>query len=200
VSGADISEFGSVRASASEEQGYASTAGRGLLALASLEVPTLALIHGFCIGGGVGLSLSCDMRYAAEDAVFAIPAARLGLGYSPQGMQALLHLVGPAHTKEIFFTARRYTAPEAYDMGLVSRVFPKADLDAGVAEIADTIAENAPLTVRAAKLAVRESMRDPESRDFTAAHKAVEACFDSDDYREGVRAFLERRSPRFRGR
>jgi enoyl-CoA hydratase/carnithine racemase len=200
VSGADISQFGAVRASARDERAFGDVSGRAMAALVGLEIPVVALIHGYCFGGGVALSLGCDLRYAADDALFAIPAARLGLGYGLGAVQALVDVVGPAAAKEILFTARRYRAAEAHALGLVNRVFPKGELDRAVEEIALAIAGNAPLTIRAVKRATRELARDESRRDPAALERLIAACFDSADYREGVRAFLEKRTPRFEGR
>jgi enoyl-CoA hydratase/carnithine racemase len=144
-------------------------------------------------------ALAADLRYAADDALFAIPAARLGLGYHLAGLDALSRLVGPATTKEILFTARRYTADEALRLGLLNGLFPKAELEREVRALAAAIAANAPLTLRSAKLTLRELARDPAERDLRAVRGAIRACFESDDYREGVRAFLEKRAPRFDG-
>ncbi len=200
VSGADISEFEKSRTEESAVASYDLDSARATAALLGCDKPLLAMIHGFCVGGGVATSLTADCRYASDDARFAVPAARLGLGYQTGGLEMLRDLVGPSAAKEIFFTARRYDAREAKDLGLVNEVFPKAELEKAVRERALAIAENAPLTIRSVKLQIRELARAPGHRDHDAMQSSIRACFESDDYKEGVRAFLEKRSPRFRGR
>ena len=200
VSGADISPVETERASPAAQTNYGDVTGEAHAALARLAKPSIAMIRGFCIGGGLALALSCDLRVAAEDAQFGIPAARLGLGYGYAGLAALTAVVGPAYAKEIMFTARRFDAKEALRMGLVNQVVPADQLEAVVRERAGQIAANAPLTVKAAKMAVDEALKDPAQRDLKAVNAAVAACFASEDFIEGRRAFLEKRPPRFRGR
>jgi enoyl-CoA hydratase/carnithine racemase len=200
VSGADITQFESARTGAGAAQAYEDKGVRAFGALSSLSKPVIAAIHGFCIGGGMAIALTADLRIAADDAQLAIPAARLGLGYHAPGVDALVRLVGPSIASEIFFTARRFDTREALARGLVNEVVAKGSLEARVREIANGIAANAPLTLRSMKLVARELARPEGRRDEAAMRASIHACFDSEDYREGVRAFLEKRKPKFQGR
>jgi len=199
VAGADISEFGEKRSSASAAA-YDVDGARAFAAIAALAKPVIAMVRGYCVGGGVAIALCADLRYAADDAVFAIPAAQLGVGYHMAGIEMLQNLVGPARAKEIFFTARRYSAGEALAIGLANDVIPARELLPRVREIAQRIADNAPLTVASVKRIVSELAKPPERRDLAAIDAGVAACFASEDYREGVAAFLAKRKPRFVGR
>ena len=200
VSGADISEFEEKRASRESVASYNNLADRASRAIADCAKPTIAMIQGYCIGGGVGIALCCDLRIASQDSRFGVPAARLGIGYAYSGIARLADLVGPSFAKEIFFTARQFDAAEALQMGLVNRVRPTAELEAYVRDYAETVAINAPLTVHAVKLCVSEYLKNPEERDLASCQAAVDACSHSDDYAEGRTAFMEKRRPIFGGR
>jgi enoyl-CoA hydratase len=200
VSGADISEFESQRGSDEAITKYNAASEMAHKALYSATKPTIAMIRGYCVGGGLGIALTADLRIADEGSRFAIPAAKLGLGYGFAGIKRLTDVVGPAYAKEIFFTARQFTAEEALAMGLVNRVVTSTELENYVAKYADLIAANAPLTIKAAKMAINAAVTDPEYRDLAAVQSSVDACYQSEDYKEGRRAFMEKRKPHFHGR
>ena len=199
VSGADISKFESERASEEGVAHYNATTKRVYDMIEAFPKPTIAQIDGFCIGGGVALSLSCDLRICGKGSQFAIPAAKLGLGYGYPGIKRLVDVVGPSFAKEIFFTARRFDAEEARIMGLVNRVVEDSDVAKAAEETATMIASNAPMTVESVKFIVGETTKDESQRDLAECDARVKACFESQDYVEGRRAFLEKRKPQFVG-
>ena len=200
VSGADISEFEQKRGSAAAVEVYNRAGDDAHAAITAATKPTIAMIRGICIGGGLGIALTTDLRIASENSVFAVPAAKLGLGYGYTGIKRLADVVGPSFAKEIFFTARKFTAEEAASMGLVNRVVPVDKLHSFVSDYAAQIAGNAPLTVKAAKMTINATVSDPDARDLAAVAKAVDTCFKSEDYKEGRKAFMEKRKPQFHGR
>ena len=200
VSGADISQFEDMRAAREAVAHYEAMAEEALMSIYRCSKPTLAAIRGYCIGGGVNVAISCDIRIAADDAVFAIPAARLGLGYRYSALKNLVDLVGVGAAKDLFFTARRIDAAEAKSLGLVSRVAPVAELAALLAEYTAAMAANAPLTVHAGKAIIAEILKPSPDLDRALCQTLIRNCFESEDYAEGRRAFMEKRKPVFKGK
>ena len=199
VSGADISQFEKVRGSKDAIADYDDATYLANEAILACPKPTIAMIQGYCVGGGVGVALCCDLRFAAANARFAIPAAKLGLGYAYGGIKRLVDVVGPSFAKEIFFTGRQFDAQEALSMGLINRIVAVADLPALVNQTSTQIGQNAPLTISAAKLAIDAAQADAGGKDVSAVDEAVARCFASEDYKEGRRAFSEKRIPKFKG-
>lgn len=198
--GADISQFEKNRSTEEGVKIYNAATEKASGCLRSFLKPTIAKIEGPCVGGGVGIATCCDIRIAEESAIFAIPAAKLGLGYRVDGLKPFVDLVGPSFAKEVFYTARPFTALEAKDMGLVNRVLPRPMLDHYVADYTRRIAENAPLTIKAVKVVVAESVKGDSVRDLDLCAQVVKDCFDSADYTEGRTAFMEKRKPQFKGK
>jgi enoyl-CoA hydratase/carnithine racemase len=198
VSGADISQFEKERSSAEAVAHYDAVGEKAQTALKMCDKPVLAMIRGYCIGGGLNIANLCDLRIASDDARFGIPAAKMGLGYRAGSMKHLVDIVGAAYAREIMITARQFSAEEALRMGLVHKVVPVAELEKTTHDYCQMIAANAPLTMRAAKRIIREVSSN--SYDAKACQAWVKECFDSEDYREGRRAFMEKRKPVFKGR
>ena len=200
VSGADISKFESERANAEAQVRYDAISKEGYESLYNFPKPTIAKITGYCIGGGMNLAACCDLRYCNEGARFGVPAAKLGLGYGFLRIERMSRIVGLPRAMEFLFTAKQYSSKEAYDIGLVHGVAADAELDAMVDGITGAIAQNAPLTIALAKASAREIAKPESKQDHKKLEKMAEACFDSEDFKEGRRAFMEKRKPAFKGR
>jgi enoyl-CoA hydratase len=199
ISGADISQFEDMRAAKEAVKAYEAMAEAALESIYEFEKPTIACISGYCIGGGVNVAISCDLRVASTNSIFSVPATRLGLGYRLSAMKNLTDLVGPGFAKDIFFTARRLDAAEALRIGLVNRIAEPEGLDALLAEYTTAISTGAPLTIKAGKRIIREVLK-ADSADMELAKRLILDCFESEDYIEGRRAFMEKRKPVFKGK
>src|SRR3954468_15628912 len=200
VSGADISQFEKTRhnAEASEQYSKRSAAQRALLA--DYPKPTIACIKGFCLGGGMQVAMLADIRIAAENSQFGIPAAKLGIAYGYDGLKHLVSLVGPSWARLIMYTGMKIDSAEALRIGLVDRISPDAQLWDATMEIARTISGNAPLAIKAAKVTIAQVIKDPDKRDMNAIKQVGTDCMDSADFREGRQAFMEKRKPKFKGK
>ena len=200
ISGADISQFKERRSNAEQVKAAEAISERTNKAIRECPKPVIAMIRGYCMGGGLGTAVVCDLRIASDDSRFGVPAAKLGVGYRFSGIRRLSELVGPSFTAEIFYTGRQFSAQEALQMGLINRMLPAAELEKYVLDYAATLAGNAPLTIAAVKRSLIELRKDPAERDLDLCQKMVDACFASEDYIEGRTAFMEKRKPAFKGK
>jgi enoyl-CoA hydratase len=199
ASGADISEFAKIRAERATVAKYDDLLDRVLHSIQGSLKPSLAMIHGFCMGGGLEVALACDLRYCGQSAQFGIPAAKLGLAYNIEGHKRLLETVGHARAREIMFLGRRYSADEALQMGLVNGVVADTDLESHAGKILETLSENAPLAIANSKTILEEYAKAEGAPDHGAMQASIERCAKSADYQEGRRAFMEKRKPAFKG-
>ncbi|MFO1189615.1 MAG: enoyl-CoA hydratase [Alphaproteobacteria bacterium] len=200
VSGADISQFEKLRNSAETTREYERLTGTGRQKLIEFPKPVICRIRGFCMGGGLAIAMSADIRIGSDESVYGIPAARLSVAYGLDQVRRLIALVGPAHAAMILYTARQIPAPYAERIGLINECVPAATLDETVLGIARSIAENAPLSIRASKMTIDTMLKDPAHRDMDRLRRQAQICSDSTDFREGRTAFMEKRRPNFVGR
>jgi enoyl-CoA hydratase/carnithine racemase len=200
MSGADISQFEQNRHNAEASEAYSRRSDAQRALLANYPKPTIACIRGFCLGGGMQVAMLADIRIAAANSQFGIPAAKLGIAYGYDGLKHLVSLVGPSWARLLLYTGMRIDAAEALRIGLVDRVIADAQLWNATLEIARAISANAPLAIQAAKITIAQVLKDPDQRDLAAVKAIGTACMDSEDFREGRRAFMEKRKPQFRGR
>ncbi len=198
--GADISEFSVVRADIKTAQHYEDLNVKAFAAIAHSPKPTIAKIAGICMGGGLALALACDIRIAADNAIFALPPAKLGLAYPIEGIRQLLAVIPPSMAKEMIFTAKRLNVLDASRNGLINQVTTLDQLDETVLDLCNTIAQNAPLTISASKQMIDELHNNPENPDLNKLQNWSDVCFNSQDYKEGQTAFLEKRKPVFKGK
>jgi enoyl-CoA hydratase len=200
ISGADITSFEKSRANAEATRQARETPEKLRRTMLDMEKPLIAMIYGYCLGGGLGMALNADLRFASSDSQFGIPAAHRGVAYAPDGLKQLVDLVGPSTAKDIMFSARRLKSDEALRVGLINRVLDAEELEADTIAYAETLAANAPLSIRASKFFLNQLGLERAQRDEARmAAMQVEAA-NSEDFKEATRSFIEKRRPVFQGR
>jgi enoyl-CoA hydratase/carnithine racemase len=200
ASGADISEFPASRKDVDTAQRYNTTTAGAYAAVRECPKPTIAMIYGFCMGGAMGVAMGCDLRFAAEGSKFGIPAARLSIVYPAEAIAQLVDLVGPAYAKDILYSARTVSDREALSIGLIQRLVPAAELEQTTIDYLKVVAENAPLSIRGSKATIQAYLAGFNEENRAKLRALSTQASTSEDYREGTRAFLEKRRPTFQGR
>jgi len=200
ISGGDISSFDKTRANAEIARQNRAIPGKLRRAMLDLEKPFIAMIHGYCLGGGMGMALNADLRFASTDSQFSVPAALRGVAYAPSGLQQLVDLVGPSRAKDIMFSGRRLKADEALQIGLINRIHPPEELEAATIEYAETLARNAPLSIRASKYFINQLGLPEDQRNEPRIAAMIDEAENSEDFKEATRSFMEKRKPVFQGR
>ena len=199
VSGSDISEFHEQRSGDDAINRYNKIAADAETSVYNCPLPTIAKINGYCMGGGLGIAMGCDLRLCSDDAVFSLPAGRLGLGYEFDAVCKLFDLLGPTATSQLFYSGKKLNATQALELGLVNQVVHRDALEEEVNQLAEGIAQQAPLTLKAYKAALLEYRKPAQQRDVAAISQMVNHCYTSSDYAEGQAAFREKRQPEFKG-
>ena len=200
IAGADVSKYEEERMGDDAQEHYARTGERGLSALYNSSKVTVAAIDGWCIGGGISVAVSCDLRYCSEKSKFGQPAMRYGIGYRYKSLRRLVDIIGIPAAKDLLLGSLQFDAQEAFSKGLVGRVVPEAEFEAFIAKTAKTIAAGAPLTAKQVKFTLNTIAQDLPDRDLDRCEEMFLTCYASEDYREGIRAFAEKRKAIFKGR
>ncbi|MBS0640492.1 MAG: enoyl-CoA hydratase [Acetobacteraceae bacterium] len=200
ISGADISSFEKTRSDAAAAEAARKVPEQLRLAMLNMAKPLIAMIRGYCLGGGMGMALNADIRFASSDSQFSVPAAHRGVAYAPEGLKQLVDVVGPSVAKDIMFSARRLKADEALRVGLVNRVVEPEELEQVTVEYAEILAANAPLSIRASKYFINQLGLEKAERNEVRMVAMQKEAANSEDFKEATRSFMEKRRPVFQGR
>lgn len=201
VAGADVSKYEEERMGENAQEHYAQTGWEAMMKLYNSSKTTIAALNGYCYGGGISVAVCCDLRFGSSTVQVAQPALRYGIGYRYKSLRLVVDIVGSAPTKELLLGGMVWNADDCLNKGFVSTITPAGEeFNAYVKKTAERIAIGAPLTARQCKFSINTIVKDPDQRDLAKNEEMFLACYASDDYKEGIRAFAEKRKPQFKGR